>query len=115
MKVVNRIKKSEDFALTINNGVSRRFPSYSLFARKTDIGYTRVGISASKKWGNAVVRNRAKRQVRAICDQVIDYNQQSLDIVVIIKNKFLDESFDNNKSQICDFMKGLLKWKEVQK
>ena len=49
MKVVNRIKKSEDFALTINNGVSRRFPSYSLFARKTDIGYTRVGISASKK------------------------------------------------------------------
>ena len=68
-----------------------------------------MGISASKKLGNAVVRNRAKRQVRAICDQIINYNEQSLDIVVIIKNKFLDESFDNNKSQLCDFMKGLLK------
>ena len=109
MKVVNRIKKSEEFALTINTGVSRRFPSYLIFARKTEIGYTRVGISASKKLGNAVVRNRVKRQVRAICDQVINYNEQSLDIVVIIKNKFLDESFDNNKSQFCDFMKGLLK------
>ena len=107
MKVINRIKKSEDFALTINKGTSQRFTSFVVHYRKNDIGYTRVGISASKKLGHAVVRNRIRRQVRAICDQVIDYSNKSLDIVIIVKTKFLTTSFDDNKSQLSDLMKGL--------
>jgi len=104
MKVINRIKKSDDFALTINKGTSFRLPSYIVHVRKTENLYTRVGISASKKLGSAVVRNRAKRQVRAICDKVIDYNKQSLDIVIIIRHKFLSAGFDDNKSQLSDLM-----------
>ena len=107
MKVLNRIKKSDDFAKAIHKGNSFRLPSYIVHVRKTDNKMTRVGISASKKLGCAVVRNRAKRQVRAICDEVIDYSQKSLDIVIIVKNKFLTNSFDDNKSQLCDLMKGL--------
>ena len=104
MKILNRIKKSEDFATAIHKGNSFRLPSYILHVRKTTIGYTRVGISASSKLGCAVVRNRAKRQVRAICDSVIDYNQQSLDLVIVIKSNFLNQSFDDNKSQLSDFI-----------
>lgn len=107
MKVINRIRKNEDFGLTINKGKSNRLPSFLIFYLENECGYTRVGISVSKKLGDAVVRNRAKRQVRAICDSIIDYNQRSLDIVIIVKNKFLEKDFDDNKSQICDFMKGL--------
>ena len=107
MKVINRIKKSDDFALTINKGFSYRLPSYIVHVRKTENSITRVGISASKKLGHAVTRNRVKRQVRSICDEVIDYSQKSLDIVIIVKTKFLATSFDDNKSQICDLMKGL--------
>lgn len=105
MKVLNRIKKSEDFATTIHKGNSFRLPSYIVHVRKTDIGFVRVGISASSKLGCAVIRNRIKRQTRAICDSLIDYNKQSLDIVIIIKNKFLLNSFDDNKSQLSDFIK----------
>ena len=107
MKVINRIKKSEDFALTINKGTSQRFTSFVVHYRNNDIGYTRVGISVSKKLGHAVVRNRVKRQVRAICDQVIDYSNKSLDIVIIVKGQFLSKTFDENKSQLGDLMKGL--------
>ena len=32
------------------------------------VGYTRIGLSVSSKIGNAVTRNRIKRQVRAMCD-----------------------------------------------
>ena len=107
MKVINRIKKTTDFGKTINTGHSFRLPSYIVHVKENEYGYTRVGISASAKLGCAVVRNRVKRQVRAICDSVIDYDKLSLDIVIIIKHKFLTSSFDDNKSQLSDLMKGL--------
>lgn len=31
-----------------------------------------IGFTATKKLGNAVVRNRCKRRLRAICDTVLD-------------------------------------------
>lgn len=105
MKVVNRIKKNQDFALTINKGQAFRYPSFLIYVKQNELGYTRVGISASKKLGNAVTRNRVKRQTRAIVDSLIDYNKYALDIVIILKLKFLEKDFDDNKSQFCDFMK----------
>ena len=107
MKILNRIKKSDDFALTIKKGSSLRLSSFIIHYRKNDLGYTRVGISTSKKLGNAVTRNRARRQVRAMCDSLIDYALRSLDIIIIVKSNFLEKDFDDNKSQLCDFMKGL--------
>ena len=105
MKVLNRIKKSDDFATTIHKGNSFRLPSYIIHVKDTDNGFVRVGVSASSKLGCAVIRNRVKRQTRAICDSLIDYNKRSLDIVIIIKSYFLLKTFDDNKSQFCDFIK----------
>ena len=107
MKVINRIKKNEDFGSVINKAKPNRLTSFVIYVMKTENGYTRVGISVSKKLGHAVVRNRIKRQVRAIFDTTMNYDAQSLDIVVIVKKEFLDNDFHNNKSQICDFMKGI--------
>ena len=105
MKTLNRIKNNREFARAIHKGNSSRLPSFVVHVFKTELGYTRIGISASTKLGCAVVRNRVKRQVRAICDSLIDYNKYALDIVIILKLKFLEKDFDDNKSQFCDFMK----------
>ena len=107
MKVINRIKESKDFGITINNGKSYRLPSFLVFVNKNEFGYTRVGLSVSRKLGCAVVRNRVKRQVRAMCDSSIDYNARGLDIVIIVRNPFLSREFNNNKSQLSDCLKGL--------
>ena len=104
MKILNRIKRSEDFATVIHKGRSTRLSSYTLHVNKNELGYARVGISASAKLGNAVVRNRIKRQVRAICDQVIDYQKISLDIVIVVRKEFLDKTFNDNKSLLSDFI-----------
>ena len=104
MKTLNRIKKSEDFATTIHKGNSFRLPSFIVHIKNNDLSYARVGISASKKLGNAVTRNRVKRQVRAMCDSLINYDTCSLDIVIVVKSNFLEMSFDENKSQLCDFV-----------
>lgn len=104
MKVVNRIKKSGDFSLAINKGNSYRSPCFVIHVRKTENKHVRVGISASTKLGCAVVRNRIKRQVRSMCDSIIDYSKNSLDVVIIVRYKFLERTFDENKSLLSDLL-----------
>ena len=100
MKVINRIKASDDFALTIKKGKAQRDQSYVIHYRTNELDYARVGISVSSKLGNAVARNHIKRQVRSMCDELIDYNNQKLDIVIVVKQGFLSRSFDDNKMSL---------------
>ena len=100
MKVINRIKASDDFALAIKKGRAQRNQSYVIHYNTNSLNYTRVGISVSSKLGNAVVRNHIKRQIRSMCDSLINYNSQSLDIVIIAKANFLDRSYDDNKQSL---------------
>ncbi len=104
MKILNRIKKSDEFLLTIKKGKTYRSDAYTIHIANNPYSYTRVGISVSSKLGNAVVRNRIKRQVRSMCDSLINYNDQSLDIVIVVRKPFLDGGFNDNKSQLCDLL-----------
>ena len=100
MKIINRIKASDDFALTIKKGKAQRDQSYVIHYRTNELNYARVGISVSSKLGNAVVRNHIKRQIRSMCDEIIKYNNHSLDIVIVAKQGFLNRSFDDNKQSL---------------
>jgi ribonuclease P protein component, eubacterial len=100
MKVINRIKATDDFALTIKKGKAQRNQSFVIHYRTNEFQYTRVGISVSSKLGNAVVRNHIKRQVRSMCDELIDYEKQHTDIVIVVKQGFLNRTFDDNKTSL---------------
>ncbi len=104
MKIVNRIKANDDFATTIKKGRAQRDQSYVIHYCTNSLNYTRVGISVSSKLGNAVVRNHIKRQIRSMCDELIDYNQ-SLDIVIVAKQGFLTNSYDDNKTSLTKLLK----------
>ncbi|MDY0177849.1 MAG: ribonuclease P protein component, partial [Bacilli bacterium] len=58
---------------------------------------TRIGISVSSRLGSAIKRNKIKRQVRAMCDALIDYNFLSVDIVIVVKQQFMLNDFWQNK------------------
>ena len=104
MNVINRIKASDDFALAIKKGKAQRNQSFVIHYRPNEFNYTRVGISVSSKLGNAVVRNNVKRQIRSMCDSLIEYNSQSFDIVIIAKSNFLTRSFDDNKQSLQELL-----------
>lgn len=104
MKVINRIKANQDFALAIKNGQYLKNSSYSIHVLGNDYGYTRVGISVSKKIGNAVTRNRVKRQLRAIADDIIDYQTSSHDVVIIVRSNFLEKDFQTNKKELIEIL-----------
>ena len=100
MKVINRIKANEGFALAIKNGRSLKNQSFSIHFIRNEYSKIRVVISVSKKIGNAVIRNKTKRQIRAMCDSILDYCSNSLDIVVIVKQGFLNKDFHENKQML---------------
>ena len=104
MKVINRIKASDDFALAIKQGRAQRNQSFVIHYRPNEFNYVRVGISVSSKLGNAVVRNLVKRQIRSMCDSLIEYNSQSFDVVIIAKANFLNRSFDDNKQSLKELL-----------
>ena len=100
MKVINRIKDSDEFVLTVKKGKTLKAPAYVVHYLKSNRNICRIGLSVSKKIGNAVTRNRVKRQIRAMCDSLINYADHTFDIVIIAKTEFLNQDFQSNKQTL---------------
>jgi len=67
---MERLKKRADF-LRAASGIRRVTPSLTLETCAGDNAVIRVGFTATRKVGNAVVRNRAKRRLRAAAAAVL--------------------------------------------
>ena len=66
MKKSYRVKRDKDFNAIFKSGqnvANRKFVVYRL---RKDQPHFRVGLSVSKKLGNAVTRNRIKRLIRHV-------------------------------------------------
>ena len=61
-----RILKGSDYRAIYAEGTKLSGARFVLYARDNDLGYHRLGITVSRKVGNAVVRNRIKRLFREI-------------------------------------------------
>lgn len=72
------------------------------FARNDDRPLIRVGFTASKKIGNAVARNRAKRRLRALVREILPaLGQMGWDYVIVAKPiATIDRDFAALKSDL---------------
>jgi ribonuclease P protein component len=61
-----RLTRRAEFLCAAREGRKAAQPGLVLQARRRGDAYTRVGFTATKKIGNAVVRNRAKRRLREV-------------------------------------------------
>ena len=94
MKKEYRVKKNEDFQTIIKKKKSVANKQFVVYYHQND-NHLRVGISVSKKLGNAVVRNKIKRQVRMMVQQVFD-NNQKMDFIIIVRYQFLNQNYHDN-------------------
>lgn len=89
--------KRADFLRIADAGTRRVTPGFILqIAPHTEEAGTalRVGFTASRKVGNAVARNRAKRRLRALADKVMpDAADPALDYVFIGRTETLKRDF----------------------
>ena len=104
MKVKNRVKKYDEFQKPINEGSLERSNTLNLYYLKNNLGYARVGISVPTKAGNAVVRNKIKRQIRAILAKELDMNS-SFDYIFIARRSYDINKFNETASDIVSLLK----------
>ena len=81
-----RVRKRREFLHIQENGSRVTLPSaIVLLAARSDDGPARLGITVTRKFGNAVARNRAKRLFRELFRRVSPLLPNGVDFVVIPK------------------------------
>lgn len=81
------ITRNKEFARAYAKGKALVHPKLVLYVMKNRLGKTRVGITATKKIGNAVQRNRARRVIRAALHQILPYDVGGLDLVFVARGQ----------------------------
>lgn len=79
------ITRNQEFVRAYTRGKSYVHRYVVVYVNKNRARCTRVGLTASKKVGNAVKRNRARRVLRAALCQVLPQDVGAADIVVVAR------------------------------
>ncbi|MDD4199844.1 MAG: ribonuclease P protein component [Eubacteriales bacterium] len=93
------LRKKEDFSAIYKKGKSVPERYIVFFYRKNNLLYNRIAFLASKKVGNSVQRNRAKRLMKESYRLLGDEIKYGYDIIFIARNSINDMKFiDVDKS-----------------
>ena len=104
MKKQYRVCKNYEFSAILKEKRFYACPSFVIYVKPRKEDHARVGISVGKKIGNAVVRNKVKRQVRMILHEIFDFNG-NFDMILLVRIKYLDENYNTNKNCLEKLLK----------
>ena len=110
MKKINIVKDSRDFEKIIKNNKSFRTRYFYIYKQNHEENIYHFGLSVGKKIGNAVRRNKVKRQLREIISQ--NHYQKNFDCIIIVRREINDADFLKIKEDLNFALKKLLLIKE---
>ncbi len=87
MEKIVSICNNNDFRRAYAKGKSFVSPFLVVYVRKNCMGLTRVGITTSKKVGNAVLRNRSRRVIREAYRQLSPRVKPGYDLVFVARGR----------------------------
>ena len=104
MKKVNIIKKNEEFSRIIHNCKYIKNDLYVIYIEKNEsFDKYHFGISVSKKVGNAVTRNKIKRQIKDIIDK--NSYQNNFNCIIIVKKEISLANYNMKKEKLISLLK----------
>ncbi len=92
------IKKNKEILDVIKTGKKIKFKCFTIYRKKNNVENSRFCISISKKLGNAVVRNKLKRQIKDIIMKKIPSPGE--DYVIILNSSFKELTFEEKRNEI---------------
>lgn len=81
------LRLNREFRAVYSRGGTQVAPQLVTYMRKNRLGRNRVGITTSKKIGNAVRRNRARRVIREAYRQLQGEIPPGWDIVFVARSR----------------------------
>ncbi|MDZ4769405.1 MAG: ribonuclease P protein component [Chloroflexota bacterium] len=97
-----RLRRREDFARLRQEGRTIRHSWLMLSVATNEHGQNRYGFITTKQLGNAVVRNRVRRRLRAVMVQQHAQLKQGFDLVLIARPGIIDQPFAALQQMIAD-------------
>jgi ribonuclease P protein component len=92
---MDRLKRRADFLAAAGGARTHATPFLVQARDRGDRGRPRVGLTVTKKSGNAVERNRIRRRLRSAADDVVTRaGRQGFDYVVVARRAALVAPFD---------------------
>lgn len=105
MKKINILKNSRDFDRIIKKYKPYKYKDYIIYLEKDTNDVYKFGLSVGKKIGNAVNRNKIKRQLKSIIDQK-DY-QNNFNCIIIVGRGINERTFEEKKENLLFALKNL--------
>lgn len=99
MKKTFVIKKYREYQEIIKEKRFKKTNGYTVYYQNTQNNITRVGILVGKRNGIAVTRNKIKRQVRMMLDELINYDLP-LNIIIAISRNYDSNKFKENFDEL---------------
>ena len=99
-----RLRRPADFARLRAIGTSRRHPLVILSFAQNTLGHNRYGVVTTRRIGNAVVRNRARRLMREALRHHHAQIRPGYDIVLIARAAIVGQQC----AAVCDAVQNLL-------
>ena len=104
MKKLNIIKKQDEINNIIKTGNLSKNKYFFIYNKERESKYYRFCICVSKKLGNAVVRNKNKRQIKDIIDKSNIVFKSNMDYVIILRKEMSNISYENKKKYLLEIL-----------
>ncbi len=101
---ITTLTLNSDFRRVYGRGKSYTNPALVTYCLKNRAGTCRIGITTSKKIGNAVERNRCRRIIREAYRSLVPECSGGWDIVFVARFK----TMSRKSTQIAEIMRGQL-------
>ena len=105
MKKINIVKENRDYSRIIKKNKPFKYKDYIIYIDKKEPSIYRFGFSVGKKIGNAVMRNRVKRQIKEIVSQ--NNYKNDFDCIIIVGKGILCRNFSEMQENLNFALKKL--------
>lgn len=108
MKKINIIKKNYDINNIMNKRNVIKNKYFYIYKDTNNINNYRFAVCVSKKLGNAVKRNKIKRQIKDIIDNSNLLFKSNDDYVIIIRNEINNLNYNEMKENLVSLISKIL-------
>lgn len=108
-----RLRRTGDVKRVYDEGKSWAHPLLVLIVRRNEVGFSRVGVTASRKVGGAVERNRAKRLLREAARHLYpQYEAKGWDMMLVARQGLAEAKGQQVENALISLLERADMWRD---